>query len=159
MDALGSFTFPNVPEGRYQIILGLPANLSAAHTDMGRLAEDQVPWISIENKNGEPAACHILIIVEPSGSISGVVQSAGGGPIDGWVNADTVTLDDRPWNTIKNAIPAPDGAFRLTHLKPGRYSVQFTSRAGFIQGTRQIIDLRDGECRTGVILLSADIRH
>lgn len=132
-DAAGSFTFPTVREGRYHIILGLPANLSAAYTDNERLAEDQAPSISIEAKNGEPAACHIFIVVEPSGSISGTVQSASGGPIEGWVNADTVTPDDRPWNTVQNAVPAPDGTFRLTHLKPGRYSVQFTSRSGFIK--------------------------
>ena len=50
--------------------------------------------------------------------------------------------------------PESDGKFSLGHLKPGRYSVQFTSRAGFVRGKPQIIELKVGDRRTGVILLS-----
>jgi carboxypeptidase family protein len=153
-DAFGSFTFERLPEGKHELILGLPTNLSAAYTDSGILSDDQVPSISIESKDADGAACHVRIVIEPSASISGVVQSKRGAPIEGWVNADTVTPDDKPWNTVRSAIPGPDGRFSLGHLKPGRYSVQFTSRAGFVRGKLQIIELGDGERRTGVILLS-----
>jgi len=85
------FTFARLPKGKYSLTLGLPTNLSAAYTDFGIFSEDQVPSISIESTDADSAACHIRIDVEPSGSISGVVQSRGGGPIEGWVNADTVS--------------------------------------------------------------------
>jgi len=153
-DVLGSFTFERLPEGKHELILNLPTSLSAAYTDSGILSEDQAPSISIESRDGAGAACHVRIVVEPSASISGVVQSSGSAPINGWVNADTVTSDDKPWNTVRTTIPESDGKFSLGHLKPGRYSVQFTSRAGFVRGKAQIIELRDGERRTEVILLS-----
>jgi hypothetical protein len=153
-DAFGSFTFERLPEGKHELILGLPTNLSAAYTDSGILSEDQVPSIWIEGRDADSAACHVRIVIEPSASISGVVQPTGSAPINGWVNVDTVTPDDKPWNTVRTTIPESNGKFSLGHLKPGRYSVQFTSRAGFVRGKLQIIELRDGERRTGVILLS-----
>ena len=152
-DAYGSFTFERLPGGEYELILGLPANLSAAYTDSGVVREGQTPSISIDSRDPNNASCHVRIIIEPSGSISGVVQSSGGLPIDGWVNADTVTPDDKPWNTVLTAVPESDGKFYLSHLKPGRYSVQFTSRAGFVRGKPQIIELKDGERRAGVVLM------
>lgn len=153
-DGLGSFAFERLPQGKNDLILDLPANLSAAYTSTGILGDGQIPSISIDPKEVDGGACHIRIVVEPSGSISGVVQPSGSGPIDGWVNADTVTPDDRPWNTVRSAIPLPDGKFSLGHLKPGRYSIQFTSKAGFVRGKQQIIELKDGERRTGVLLLT-----
>ena len=150
-DASGSFIFATLPKGKYTLNLGLPNTLSAAFTNFGILSEDHVPAISIESTDADGAACHIRIEVEPSGSISGVVESSGG-PIEGWVNAGTVTADDKPWNTVRTAVPGPDGKFILGRLKPGRYSVQFTSKAGFVRGKLQIIELQDGERRTGVIL-------
>ncbi len=156
-DGVGSFTFANLPEGTYDLILGLPNNLSAAYSDAGIVSEDQMPSISIKRRNDHSAECHIRIVVEPSGSIRGVVQSSRNVSIDGWVNADTVTTDDKPWNTVRTAVPAPDGKFSLVHLKPGRYIVQFTSRAGFVRGNRQMIELKDGERRKGVVLFTAEL--
>jgi hypothetical protein len=152
-DALGSFTFARLPKGEYQLILGLPANLSGAYSNYGILGENQVSAISIASTAAESAVCHMHIVVEPSGNISGVVQSSLSTPIDGWVNADTVTRDDKPWNTVRTSTVGPDGKFTLGHLKPGRYGVQFTSKAGFVRGKLEIIELKDGERRTGVILL------
>lgn len=151
-DAVGSFTFEKLFSGRYELILGIPSNVTAAYTNFAMLKDDQEPSVLIEGKDADSAACHILIVVKEGGSISGVVQSAGGGPVDGWVNADTVTRDDKPWNTVRDAVPLPDGKFILRNLKPGRYSVQFIRRAGFIRGKPQIIELRDGERRTGILL-------
>ena len=152
-DSAGAFTFLDVPKGSYDIQLKLPSNLSIDYTDLGGdRAEDQPVPISIEKKDGETTACHLVIYLGPSGNISGRVQSADGGPIEGWVNADTVTRDDKPWNTVRTVTPTPDGAFVLDHLKPGRYSVQFTSRAGFKMGPLQIIQLKDGERRKDIIL-------
>lgn len=153
-DPIGSFTFERVPKGIYELILGLPGNLSPAYANFAILDEDQLPPISINSNDDDSAACHVEIVVEPSASISGVVQSSHGAPIDGWVNADSVTKDDKPWGTVRTVTLGSDGKFFLGHLKPGRYSVQFTNRAGFVPGTRQIIELRDGERRTRVVLLS-----
>jgi hypothetical protein len=151
-DAVGSFAFEKLLNGRYELILGIPPHLSAAYTNFAMLKEDQEPSVLIESKDADGAACHTLIVVKEGGSISGVVQPAGDGPVDGWVNLDTVTRDDKPWNTVSNAVPLPDGKFSLRNLKPGRYSVQFIRRAGFVRGKPQIIELRDGERRTGLLL-------
>ena len=152
-DSTGAFTFLDVPQGRYDIQLRLPSNLSIVNTDAGGdIGEDGPVTFSIEKKDGEAAGCHLVIYLGPSGNISGKVQSADGGAIDGWVTIDTVTPDDRPWNTVRNATPAPDGAFVLDHLLPGRYSVRFTSRPGFKTGPLQIIELKDGERRKYVLL-------
>ena len=150
-DALGSFTFERLPKGKYNVILGLPTNLSVSYAYGGTVNEDQGSLFSIESTIPY-AACNIHVFVEPSGSISGVVQSSGAAAIEGWVNADTVTANDKPWNTVRTAVPAADGKFTLGHLKPGRYSIRFTSKGGFVQGKQQIIELKDGERRTGVLL-------
>jgi Carboxypeptidase regulatory-like domain len=151
-DAVGSFTFEKLPAGKYELILGLPANLSAAYTDTAILDEDQIPSVSIESRDADSTACHTLIVVKEAGGIGGVVQSNGSTKVDGWVNADTVTADDKPWNTVRNVIPRPDGNFFLPNLKLGRYSLTFISRAGFVRGKPQIIELKDGERRTGILL-------
>lgn len=152
-DAAGSFTFERLPTGTYELFLGLPTNLSAAYTDTEILAEDRVPSVSIESRDADGAACRTRIVVKEAGGIGGVVQSHGSAKIDGWVNADTVTADDKPWNTVRMVATRPDGKFFLPNLKPGRYSVVFISRAGFVRGKAQIIELKDGERRTGVLLL------
>jgi|GEM_PF-2823435 hypothetical protein len=151
-DGLGSFTFATLPEGTYQLTLGLPNNLSAAYTNLGILADDQVPPVSIKNKNADSVPCHIKIVAGPSGNISGVVQISQGTPIEGWVNADTVAPDGKPWNTVRSITVGLEGKFSLAHLKPGRYIVQFTSRAGFVPGKPQVIELTDGEHHSGVVL-------
>jgi hypothetical protein len=148
-DALGSFTFERLPKGTYELILGLPANLSAAYTESAILSQDQVPSVLIESGD---AGCQTRIVVKEAAGISGVVQSSGSATIDGWVNADTATVDDKPWNTVRSVVLEPDGKFSLRNLKPGRYSVQFISRAGFVRGRAQIIELKDGERRRGVLL-------
>jgi hypothetical protein len=153
-DAFGSFTFERLPDGKYELIFDLPANLSAAYTDSGIVNEGEVPSVSIESRDAESAACHVLIVTEASSSISGVVESSGKAPIEGWVNADTVTPDDKPWNTVLSVVPESNGKFLLGHLPAGRYSLAFTSRVGFVRGESQIIELKDGERRTNVILLS-----
>jgi hypothetical protein len=152
-DAAGSFTFEKLPTGTYKLFFGLPSNLSAAYTDTSILEEDQVPSVSIESQNADSAACHTRIVVKEAGGIGGVVQSNGSTKIDGWVDADTVTADDKPWNTVRMVATLPDGRFFLPNLKPGRYSVVFISRVGFVRGKAQIIELKDGERRIGVLLL------
>jgi hypothetical protein len=52
-DAVGSFTFEKLPAGKYELILGLPANLSAAYTDTAILDEDQIPSVSIESRDAD----------------------------------------------------------------------------------------------------------
>ena len=152
-DAAGSFTFEKLPTGTYELFLALPTNLSAAYTDAAILEEDRVPSVSIESRDADGAACHTRIVVKEAGGIGGVVQSNGSTKIDGWVNADTVTADDKPWNTVRMVATRPDGRFFLPNLKPGRYSVVFISRVGFVRGKAQIIELKDGERRIGVLLL------
>ncbi len=152
-DTVGSFTFASLPQDRYRLALSLPSNLSVTHTSTGGEIADQVP-VFIEHKNPETVACRISLFVGPGGSIGGIVKSADGRAVDGWVNADTVTPEGKPWNTVLSVQPMPGGVFRLAPLKAGRYHIQFTSRAGFVQGYPQIVDLRDGERKTGLVLLA-----
>jgi hypothetical protein len=84
--------------------------------------------------------------------ISGVIKFPDGKQADGWVNADTVTTDGSPWNTVETAIPDSNGAFRLGQLNPGKYQIQFTRRQAFVQGEPQVLDLKEGERKTGVVL-------
>ena len=124
------------------------------YSDAHAIVDDEITPLSIEQRDGAPAACHLNIVVGPSGSIAGVVKSSDGGPIDGWVSADTVTPDNRPGKTAASTALTSGVVFRLDHLNPGRYFVQFTNRVGFVQGTSQIIDLRKGERRAGVVLVA-----
>src|SRR5215467_2953390 len=150
-DAAGSFAFEKLSKGIYQLILGLPANLTTAYNYATVFDEDQIPSVSIDSQNEDSAGCYTRIVVKEAGGIGGVVQSNGSARIDGWVNADTVTADDKPWNTVRSVVPRPDGKFFLPNLKPGRYSVIFINRAGFVRGNPQIIELKDGERRTGIL--------
>ena len=151
-DSYGSFIFPSLSSGNYHITLDLPRNLNAVWTNISGYIDDQIPPLSIDHKDGASAACHIQLIVESSGSISGIIKAPGNKPIDGWVNANNVNASDEPQETVLSTVPDTNGAFRLPHLPPGRYAVQFTSRAGFVQGDLQIVQLKDGEQITGLIL-------
>lgn len=151
-DSYGAFTFTTLDSGSYRITIGLPRNLAPAFADFGKLDNDELPLLFIEKSNGGSTACHVTIGVESSGSISGIIKAPGNKPIDGWVNADTVNASDEPQDTVLSTEPSACGSFRLSHLPPGRYSVHFTSRAGFIKSDFIIVDLKDGKEKTGLIL-------
>jgi hypothetical protein len=152
-DSLGRFIFPQIPGGTYNVSLGRSHNLSPAFTNFGRTTDqDEIPNLVINSEAPGGAACHIEIFVDSSASISGIVKAPRNGPLDGWINADIVKPDGTPWNTISSTIPSQDGAFRLAHLPPGRYQIQFTSRTGFVKGDPQIINLKDGEQKSSVFL-------
>jgi hypothetical protein len=152
-DSLGQFTFPDLPSGTYDVSLGLPHNLSADFTNFGRTTDqDEVPSLAVPSEAHDGAFCHVEIFVDSAASISGVVRAPGNHPLEGWINADSVKPDGTPWSTVSSTWPSSDGAFRLAHLPSGRYQIQFTSRAGFVKGDPQIIELKDGERRSGVVL-------
>lgn len=151
-DSLGFFEFNGVPEGRYRLSLDLPNNLSAAYSNLGKIENAKIPPIVIKTVSG--TVCRAEIIVGQATGISGVVRFPDGKWAEGWVKVDTITTDGRPWNTVLTSELAPSGSFQLEHLKPGRYQVQFTRKQGFIQGNPQIVDLREGERKTGIVLLA-----
>jgi hypothetical protein len=150
-DTIGSFSFSNVPPGNYQVFLSLPPNLSPAFASFGKFDGELLPPIMVE-KIGD-TVCHADIVLGPSGSISGVVKSSTG-QFDGWVNADNVKPDGTPWNTVLSTTPDSNGSFSLEHLKPGRYQIKFIRRQEFVQGEPQIINLEDGERKTGIVLVA-----
>jgi hypothetical protein len=153
-DASGSFTFARLPEGKYELMVGLPSGWSVASPHFeGPFGEDRPLSIWIQSSDGKGSACHMVIVAQSLGSISGVVQPGASDPIDGWVIAHAVGPDDQPTNLVVTVTPGPDGKFSLGRMRAGRYSVAFTNRAGFVPGKRQIIELREGEDRTGVTLL------
>jgi len=150
-DATGFFSFSGVPPGQYIISLSLPPTLTPGYTNLGRIVDQQLPLITIEKDAG--MVCHADIVVVPSAAIQGIVKSSDG-KVDGWVNADTVKPDGTPSTTAQSTAPEADGTFSLEHLKPGRYRIQFIERQGFVRGEPQILDLKDGERKTGIVLIA-----
>ena len=105
-DAYGIVTFAHLPEGQYRIKVGLSVGLGVWYTDDGRVIDDQIPMLLVRPGDSGPAACNFHIFVGPSGSVGGIVKFADGKPVEGWVNADTVTQNDKPWNTVASENPA-----------------------------------------------------
>jgi len=151
-DTGGYFEFDRVPQGRYRLSLNLPTTLSVAFSNLGKVINESIPPVAI-NASGQ-TVCRMEIMAGPSASISGSVHFPDGKKAEGWVKADTVTSNDRPWNTVLTSVLEPSGSFQLAHLKPGRYLVQFTRKQGFVQGEAQIIQLREGERKTGIVLIA-----
>ncbi|MGD0940707.1 MAG: hypothetical protein ABR905_13465 [Terracidiphilus sp.] len=152
-DSQGRFIFIEIPGGTYTVSLGLPDDLSPAFTNFGRTTDqDEMPNLVVPSGGLGGANCHVEMYVDSAASISGVVKSPGNTSLDGWVNADNVKPGGTPWDTVLSSVPSPNGVFRLAHLPPGRYQIQFTSRAGFVKGDPQIVELRDGERKSGIVL-------
>jgi hypothetical protein len=152
-DIFGSFTFPILPSGRYRIHLELPSDFSPAWSNYsGFLRDDRLPLLIIKKSNEEFAACHIEILTETSGSISGIIQVPGYKSNHWTVEANSVDTHNEPEDTVGEAYPDAKGFFRLSHLPAGRYAVQIVKRGTFIESAPQIVDLKDGEKKTGLIL-------
>jgi hypothetical protein len=152
-DSFGSFTFPTFASGRYRVYLDLPDNFSPAWSNFSRwLRDDQLPPLVIKKNRGDSVTCRVEILAETSGSISGIIKVPGNKPTDWTVEADSVDAKDEPQDTVLQTDPASNGAFRLSHLPAGRYSIQFTSRQGFVEGIPLIVDLKEGEQKAGIIL-------
>ena len=153
-DANGSFEFHGLRPGAYRFHLGLPGTLSAEYADFGQVEGAVLPPIVIEKVPG--VVCHAEIAVGPASGIAGVVKNLNGKQGEGWVTADTVTSDGRPTRTVLSREPNASGLFLLAHLKPGRYQVQFARKGwqGLIQGEPQIVDLKEGEQKTGIVLVA-----
>ena len=83
-----------------------------------------------------------------------MIKFSDGQQVDGWVNANRVLPDGRPWNTVQTTVPDADGAFQLEHLNPGRYQIKFTRRQAFIEGEPQELELKEGERKTGIVLIA-----
>jgi hypothetical protein len=109
VDIGGFFEFDGVPEGRYRIFLNLPNTLSVVYSNFGKVDNGILPPIVIDTSNN--VVCRAEIIVGPSANISGVVRFPGGNNAEGWVKADSVTADGRPWNTMLTSETAPNGSF------------------------------------------------
>ncbi|MBS1803611.1 MAG: hypothetical protein JST28_09595 [Acidobacteria bacterium] len=151
-DKGGFFEFDGVPHGRYRLSLNLPAAVSVAFSNLGKIINETLPPVAIDAFG--QTVCRAEIMVGPSASISGTVRFPDGKKAEGWVKADTVTSLGRPWNTVLTSELEPSGSFQLAHLKPGRYLAQFTRKQGFVQGEAQIIELREGERKTGIVLIA-----
>ena len=152
-DSIGRFTFSQIPSGSYRVALGnLPSSLSPRVANFGDVDEqDELPTLTIPSTTEGSAACHVEIYVDSSSNISGIVKAKGRKLPEGWINADLMK-DGETENTISSATPASDGFFRLAHLPPGTYQIRFTRRKGVVEGRPQIIQVKDGEHVTGVVL-------
>jgi hypothetical protein len=152
-DSFGSFTFPSLTSGTYHINLGLPDNFSPATTSFsGWLRDDQLPPLEIKKVKGKFAACHIEILTEASGSISGIIKVPDNKLVDWYVYAASVVANGESEHTVQETYADSNGVFHLLHLPMGRYSVQFISEKRSTDSEPQIVDLKDGEKKTGLIL-------
>jgi hypothetical protein len=151
-DSGGLFEFDSVPQGRYRISVNLPNEQSVAYSNLGKVDDATLPTVVIDAPDN--TVCRAEIMVGPSAIISGVVRFPDGKKADGWVKVDTVTSDGRPWNTVLTSELDRSGSFKLAHLKPGKYLVQFTRKQGFVQGVPQIVQLSEGEKKTGIVLVA-----
>jgi len=155
-DAAGAFSFSDLPAGRYLVSLSLPPNLTLGGTDWGPWSEGLLAPITIEK--GAGAICHAEIQLEPSGSIGGLVKSAG--PFKGSVVLNLPKSDGTPSFFYKTADMDSDSNFIFKNLEPGRYLVHFyskeddTGRATMDIKGAQIINLGNGEQKTGVVLIA-----
>ena len=154
-DAGGYFQFDGVPQGRYRLTLNLPRTLSVNYTSFSERNEDESPTLPVIEINAPPGtACRALIMVASSAEISGRIQFPGGKVVEGWATASTVTPDGKPWDSVLSAEPHPDGSFRLAHLWPGRYSIEFTRKDGSATSLPQIIELKEGEQKSNIVLIA-----
>jgi hypothetical protein len=152
-DSIGAFVFEDLPPGRYQAAIRLPGTLSVSSAGCyGLVSEGRLPILQIVRVDG--GSCHMKIIVETSGSISGQIKFPNGKVVEGWINADTVKPDGKPWNTVLSTTSDDAGNYRLEHLNPGRYLIHFIRRAGFVEGEARIIELKEGEQKTGIVLIA-----
>ena len=87
------------------------------------------------------------IVVKEAGVILGCSPIHGGVKID----ADTVTAEDKAWNTVRMVVPRMANSF-FPIESPAATALYFISRAGFVRGKPQNIALKDSEHRTGVVL-------
>jgi hypothetical protein len=145
----GYYSFAHLPTGTYRVSLSLPQNLSPAYTSYTRVEDGKLPPIAINADSS--TVCHTDIIVESSGGVSGVIRPAVG-ENDGWVNATAINAEGKLDHTVLSEPPSSDGSFHLNHLPPGRYQIQFTRRQAFKRGEPEIIELKDGERKTGLVL-------
>jgi len=152
-DSFGAFTFQSLASGTYRVRLDLPSNFSPALSSFsGWLPDDRLPPLIINKSEIEFAFCHIEILAETSGSISGIIKVPGYKPIDWYVYAASVVANGESEDTVQETYTDSKGVFHLLHLPAGRYSVQFLGKQGTVDGAPQIIDLNDGEHKTGLIL-------
>src|SRR5271157_1862605 len=152
-DSFGAFTFQSLASGTYRVRLGLPSNFSPALSSFsGWLPDDRLPLLVITKSEREFAPCHIEILAETSGSISGIIKVPGNKPVDWYVYAASVVANGESEHTVQETHTDSNGVFHLLHLPAGRYSVQFIGKQGTVEGAPQIVDLNDGEQKTGLIL-------
>jgi hypothetical protein len=152
-NSLGSFTFPALASNTYDIRLDLPANLSPAWSIYFRFISDvQLPPLEIKKPGGEFSVCYIEIHAETSGSISEIIQVPENKFADWPVEADSVDANKEPVDTLLQTDPDTKGAFHISHLPARRYAALFRKNRAFVESVPQIIDLKDGEKKTGLIL-------
>jgi hypothetical protein len=152
-DSFGAFIFPTLASGRYSVRLDLPGNFSLAWSNFSAyLHDDQLPLLVIEKSEEVLSVCHIEIFAETSGSISGIIQVPGNKFADWLVEVDSVDANGEPVNTLLQTDPNSMGIFRLSHLPAGRYAVICSKKGAFVESVPQIVDLKDGEQKTGVVL-------
>jgi protocatechuate 3,4-dioxygenase beta subunit len=153
-DATGTYAFPSVAEGVYNLTAGRTAAGTAAQTKNGvRVPAEGTLVVNFESQKD----------AEASGSVGGRVTMAGA-PLAG---AEVSAYDDRGWENAVTEKTDADGRYLAKGLKPGRVTVRVEAPGGAADTDRVTIpkagdvatlDFEFGRCALAGTLVSVDGR-
>jgi hypothetical protein len=125
-DANGSYSFPGLTPGTYQVVFGaLPAGETYVTPAAGKSGTFTVTA-------GQVITEGATVTPVVPGTVAGTVTSTGASPDP--VPGVTVTLEDASGTPISGVAPATtdaNGRYSFTTVPPGSYKVGFTAPAGY----------------------------
>lgn len=112
----GTFTFANLPRGRYQLSVNKPGYFDEHESSGGWAAE-------LSSGNGD-----VTLQMTPEGVIYGTVEGENAQPVEGvqvQVEAWRVIDSVKQLQPMGNATTDDEGNFRIAELRPGTYYLKF----------------------------------
>ena len=123
-DSEGIYSFKSLPPDKYTIEVDLPAGLSTWQRNTGES-------YTVEIKDG--ANCRADLFGRPDGRIAGVVMSAKGKRLAGFVTIRPADAKEAEAANRRGGLPGfttEDGTFTLWQLPPGQYRLLFYPKVG-----------------------------
>ncbi|HEU4507585.1 MAG TPA: hypothetical protein VFR78_05050 [Pyrinomonadaceae bacterium] len=123
-DSEGVYSFNSLPPDKYTLEVDLPAGLSTWQRNSGK------PYTVEIAAN---ANCRADLFARPDGRIAGVVMSANGKGLAGFVTIRPADPKEAEVANQRGGLPGyttEDGRFTLGLLPPGQYRLQFYPKVG-----------------------------